>query len=253
MLKVQNIIINIPKIKCKLKKVRKYYESFVMFLSILNFFRAYIDVKGQGAVKMSGEINQYVQDDATVLEEMRMLQCNGLILLEGYFKRLCISGNLLQSHEQKRIQETLDKWRNVILNKRALRQMEIEEVGSIVKQIEKVMNEQLQRIGDTSENQQLAMTRGAIHAEYLIHERITEMGRRFDEELVQEFENKRPFFAQRVKWIDHIYEKRQNKERIQYEELAKWKSWYGELSANQGNVGKDFSTIRQLLNGAQQA
>src|SRR5699024_8130702 len=114
MLKVQNIMINIPKIKCKLKKVRKYNESFVMFLSILNVFRAYIDVKGQGAVKMSEEINQYVQDDATVLEEMRMLQCNGLILLEGYFKRLCISGNLLQSHEQKRIQETLDKWRNEI-------------------------------------------------------------------------------------------------------------------------------------------
>lgn len=202
---------------------------------------------------MSKEINQHVQKDLAVLEEMRMLQCNGLILLEGYFRRICISGNLLQAHEQKRLQEALDKWRHMILTKRALRQQEIEEVLSLVEQIEQVMNQQLHRLGEATENQQLAMTRGAIHAEYLIHERITEMGVRFDEELVQDFESKRPFFAGRVKWIDHIQEKRRNKERIDYEELAKWKGWYEELSANQGNVIKDFSTIRQLLNGAQQA
>src|SRR5699024_11543505 len=140
---------------------------------------------------------------------------------------------------------------HMMLTKRALRQQEIEEVLSLVEQNEQVMNQQLHRLGEATENQQLAMTRGAIHAEYLIHERITEMGARFDEELVQNFENKRPFFAGRVKWIDYIQEKRRNKERIDYEELAKWKSWYEELSANQRNVVKDFSTIRQLLNGPQ--
>lgn len=196
-------------------------------------------------------------------KEQKMIQFNGIVLLNGYMRRIYIYhefDTLMNKRKEDLVQTRIIGYINQVsaISDKFEKTMafEIKDMNRllvILKETRKLMLENLRVLNlvtdDLDDNTKLAITAAAVCGEKYINDGIINMGRLFDPEMKKQFMQRRPFFEKRVYFINQLVEKRVNGESLIVDEVLQLEKWFKDVLTNKGNILPDFDVIRRFFEG----